>query len=272
MIKNFPKHIVEPAVLVETEHFLVKLAENHEEVEKAQRLRYEIFNLEQGRGLKNAEKYGIDFDEFDEYCLHLLTLEKPSGKVVGTYRAHMGCIANSAKGFYSSKEYEIHGLYNIADKCLELGRTCVAPEHRSGTAISLLWGGITELMVRANLTYMLGCVSLEGTDPKIGWALYEYISRKGLVSKDFTVIPRPGFKVKRPAEREIEKVLADETSLKKSIPPIFKGYLRLGALICGEPAFDREFGTIDFFILVDIRKVPLRYRRHFNYRSGDGNA
>jgi putative hemolysin len=192
MIQNFPKHIVEPVVLVEAEHFLVKLAENHEEVEKAQRLRYEIFNLEQERGLKNAEKYGIDFDEFDEHCLHLLVLEKCSGNIIGTYRAHLGCIADSTKGFYSSREYEIHGLYKFADKCIELGRTCVSAEHRSGSAIALLWGAITELLVRANLRYMLGCVSLEETDPRIGWALHEYISRKYSTCREFVVIPRPG--------------------------------------------------------------------------------
>ncbi|MBN1527007.1 MAG: GNAT family N-acetyltransferase [Candidatus Omnitrophica bacterium] len=267
ILKNFPKHIIEPATLIETSHFLAKLAENHEEIEKAQRLRYEVFNLEQGRGLKTAEKFGIDFDEFDEYCLHIITLEKSSGKVVGTYRAHMGCVANSAKGFYSSQEYEIHGLYKIADKCLELGRTCVSPEYRSGAAIALLWGGITELLVRAKLTYMLGCVSLEGTDPKTGWAMYEYIAKKYSVSKDFTVIPRPGFKLKRPSAREIKKVLEDEETLKKNIPPVFKGYLRLGGVICGEPALDRDFGTIDFFILVDMDSVPERYKRHFNYRE-----
>ena len=270
MLENFPKHIVEPIVLVETERFLVKLAENPEEVEKAQRLRYEVFNLEQERGLKSAEKFGIDFDEFDEYCLHLLVLEKRSGGIVGTYRAHLGCIADSRKGFYSSREYEIHGLYKLADKCIELGRTCVSAEHRSGSAIGLLWGGIIELLVRANLRYMLGCVSLEETDPKIGWALHEYISKKYSTSIEFTVIPRPGFKLERPPDHEIEKVLADETALKKSIPPIFKGYLRLGAFICGDPALDREFGTIDFFVLVDINNVPIRYKRHFNYRNNKG--
>ena len=258
---------MEPTILVESKHLLIKVAEDREEMEKAQRLRYEVFNIEQGRGLKCSEEYGIDFDEFDEYCLHLLAIEKSSGKVVGTYRAHLGCIANSAKGFYSAQEYELHGLYKLADKCLELGRTCISPEYRSGSAIALLWGGITELFVRANLSYMLGCVSLEESEPKIGWAIYEYLSMKGLVCKEFTAIPRPGFKLTRPPNRDIAKMLADESALKKNIPPLFKAYLRLGALICGEPVHDREFGTTDFFILVDINKVPLRYKRHFNYRN-----
>jgi len=270
MIMHFPKHIIEPAILVDTERFLVKLAVNHEEVENAQRLRYEVFNLEQGRGLKSAEKFGIDFDEFDEYCLHLLVLEKSSGKIVGTYRAHLGCVANSAKGFYSSKEFDIQGLYRIADKCLELGRTCVSPEYRSGAVVALLWGGITSLLVRADLRYMLGCVSLNETDPVIGWALYTYISRKYSLCNDFSVTPRPGFQLKRPAEDAIEKMLSDEAALYRKIPSIFKGYLRLGGRICGEPAFDRDFGTIDFFILVDVDKVPPRYKHHFNYIENKG--
>ena len=267
MIKNFPKHIVMPPTLIETDNFLVRLAENHEDVESAQRLRYEVFNLEQGRGLRGAARYGIDFDEFDEYCLHLLAIEKSTGRIVGTYRAHLGCIANSAKGFYSSREYEIHGLYKIADKCIELGRTCVSPDYRSGAVVALLWAGITELIVRAKLTYMLGCVSLDETDPALGWALYEYLTAKSPNSGGFSVVPRPGFKLERPMDREIKKFLDDETSLRKKIPPIFKGYLRLGEYICGEPALDREFGTVDFFIMVDINNVPARYKHHFNYKD-----
>ncbi len=269
MIRNFPKHIVYPPVLVDTDNFLVKLAENHEDVEKVQRLRYEVFNLEQGRGLKSAEKFGIDFDEFDEYCLHLLALDKTSGKIVGTYRAHLGCVANAAKGFYSSREYEIHGLYGIADKCIELGRTCVSPEFRSGAVIALLWAGITEILVRAKLRYMLGCVSLRETDPAIGWALHEYISKKYPGCRDFTVSPRPGFMLERPPQADIDRILSDEAGLRRRIPPIFKGYLRLGGHICGEPALDKEFGTIDFFMLVDISKVPARYKQHFNYRADE---
>jgi putative hemolysin len=267
MIAKFPKHIVEPAVLVETEHFLVKLAEDHEEIENAQRLRYKVFNLEQNRGLKNTEKYGIDFDEFDEYCMHLIVIEKCSGNVVGTYRVHLGFVANSAKGFYSSREYEIHGLYNLADKCIELGRTCIEPKFRSGAIIAFMWGAITELLVRADLTYMLGCVSLESTDTTTGWALYEYLYKKNLLCRDVVAIPRPGYKLEKPARHEVDKVLANEAALKKSIPSLFKGYLHLGALICGEPAVDKDFGSIDFFIILDINKVPERYKRHFNYRK-----
>lgn len=267
MLANFPKHIVTPAILSQTDRFIVKLAENHEEVEKAQRLRYEVFNLEQGRGLESAGKYGIDFDEFDKYCLHILVIDKETDSVKGTYRIHLGSIANSAKGFYSSKEFEIKGLYGIASKCMELGRTCISPDFRTGAAIAFLWTAIVELLNRAKLTHMLGCVSLEATEPKIGWAIYEYLAEKGLLSDEFSVIPRPGFRLPRPSKREIRRVLSDNNMVKKFIPPLFKGYLRLGASICGEPALDREFGTIDYFIMVDITKVPERYTRHFKYKQ-----
>lgn len=265
MIQDFPQDITNPSVLTETDRFLVKLAENHEEVERAQRLRYKVFNLEQGRGLESAGKYGIDFDEFDEYCLHLLVVDKKEDTVVGTYRLHLGSVANSAKGFYSSREYEIKGIYKIADKCLELGRTCISPEYRNGTAIVLLWSAIYDLLARAGLSYMLGCVSLEGTDPRTGWGIYEYLKDSGKVCEEYSVKPRPGFKLKRPSPKDMEKMLENKEKIRKSIPPIFKGYLRIGGQICGEPAFDREFGTIDFFIIVDVNKMPERYVKHFKH-------
>jgi len=267
MITNFPEHIVTPAILTKTKRFTVKLAENHEEVEKAQRLRYEVFNIEQGRGLESAGKYGIDFDEFDEYCLHILVIENETDSVKGTYRIHLGSIANSAKGFYSSKEFEIKGLYHIADKCMELGRTCISPDFRNGATIALLWNAIVELLNRAKLTYMLGCVSLETTEPRIGWAIYEYLASKGLLSEDFSVVPRPGVRLSRLSKQEVRKVISSNNIVKKFIPPLFKGYLRLGACICGEPSLDREFGTIDFFIMVDTTKLPERYTRHFKYKQ-----
>jgi len=258
-----PRDILKPAVLVETRNFVVKLAENHGEVEDAQRLRYEVFNLEQGRGLEGAEKYGMDFDEFDEYCLHLLVINKAKDKIVGTYRAHLGSVANSGKGFYSSREYDIKKLYRIADRCLELGRSCVSPEFRTGAAVALLWKAITELLKRADLKYMLGCVSLEKADPKLGWALYEYFKDEGLMCPDIKAVPRPGFALAKPPRKEIEKLLSNKERLREAIPPIFKGYLRIGTRICGEPAFDRDFGTIDFFIMFDLDSAPDRYVRHF---------
>jgi len=269
--KNFPRHITTPPVLVESERFLAKFAENQDEVRKALRLRYEVFNSEQGKGLKDSIGQGIDSDEFDEQCLHLIVLEKKSGRAVGTYRAHLGSRAKLKKrGFYSSRFFRIKGLDKIADKCIELGRSCVSPEFRTGAVVGILWKAIALLLLRSDRTYMVGCVSLETTDSKIGRALYRHLSQTRVVSQEITAVPRTQFLLDGAPEHEIEKVLGDKTALKKYIPPLFKGYLRLGGLICGEPAFDREFGTIDFFIIVDVREVPDRYRRHFDYVKNSG--
>ena len=257
------KHIITPSVLLETDSFLVKLAENPVEVEKALRLRYEVFNLEQGKGLEECNNKGIDSDEFDEFCLHLLVIEKITGKVIGTYRVHLGSIASTGKGFYSAREFEVKGLCEIADCCMELGRSCVSPKHRTGAIVALMWGGIGELLNRADLRYMLGCVSLEIMNPAAGWALHRYFQKKHHMSEILEAAPRSQYKLKNAQEQEIQKLLQDEISLKRFLPPLFKGYLRLGCKICGDPALDNEFGTIDFLIIVDKQKVPERYMRHF---------
>jgi putative hemolysin len=257
------KYIISPPILLETDNFLVKLAENPEEVEKALRLRYEVFNLEQGKGLDECDKRGVDSDEFDEFCLHLLVIEKEAGKVIGTYRVHLGSIANTEKGFYSAREYEVKGLNEITDCCMELGRSCVAPKYRTGATVALMWGGIGELLNRANLRFMFGCVSLETTNPAAGWALHRYFQQNNHMSEILEAEPRSRYRLESVPEQETEKLLQDEIALKKFLPPLFKGYLRLGCKICGDPAFDNEFGTIDFLIIVDKQKVPERYVKHF---------
>ncbi|MFZ2653891.1 MAG: GNAT family N-acyltransferase [Victivallales bacterium] len=257
------KHIVSPSVLLETSQFVVKLAENEEEIKKALRLRYEIFNVEQGKGLQECNRKGIDSDEFDEFCLHLLVIEKGTAQVIGTYRVHLGSIANTARGFYSSREYDIYGLREIANYCMELGRSCVAPKYRTGAIVGLMWGGIGELLNRTDLRFMLGCVSMEALNPACGWALYRYFQKEHIMSEILTSRPRKGYELEHPSEQEVQRLLSDEIALKKHIPPLFKGYLRIGCKICGEPALDHEFKTIDFLIIVDKQKVPERYIRHF---------
>lgn len=262
---KLPKSVIHPALLVESSRFLVKLVENNEELEEVQRLRYRVFNEEQKRGLKTADTDGIDTDEFDEYCLHLMVKDKLTDSTIGTYRAQMGSVAISAKGFYTSREFDLKGLSKIYDRCLELGRSCVSPEHRHGGVIGLLWYAISELLVRTKSTYMLGCVSLDTTDPLIGWALHEYLMEANNLTHKIKAVPRAEFRLERPPAKEITTLLLDTKTLKSFIPPLFKAYMRVGGTICGEPALDEEFGTIDFCVLVDVGKVPYRYVRHFKY-------
>ena len=265
ILDKIPKSISEPALLVESSRFLVKLAQTEDEIREVQRLRYRVFNEEQKRGLKRADTDGIDIDEYDEYCLHLMVQEKSSGKTIGTYRAQMGTVAHSAKGFYTAREFDLKGLNKIYDRCLELGRSCVSPQHRHGAVIALLWYAISELLVRTDSTYMLGCVSLDTIDPLIGWTLHEHLMEANNLSHKIEAVPRPEFRLERPPAKEIIRSLSDTRTLKTYIPALFKAYIRVGASVCGEPALDEEFGTIDFCILVDVGKIPYRYVKHFKY-------
>lgn len=253
-----------PPLLAEKGQYLIKYADTPEEIEAALRLRYQIFNVEQGKGLDSANENGIDRDEFDDYCLHLVVEEKNGGKPVGTYRIHLGPVASSALGFYSAREFDISGLDTIAAQSIEVGRSCVSPEYRNGAVMALLWSGISGTLYRSRLRYLFGCASLETTDPAAGWALYEHFRETGKISGTLKASPTARFKFERPPQQAMDAILNDKKALLASIPPLFKGYLRLGATVCGEPAFDHEFGTIDFLVLLDALKLPARYSRHFN--------
>ena len=244
-------------VLAESRRFLVKLAENPGELEQAFRLRYEVFKLEQGRMASLESR--IDRDEFDDYCSHLLVVVRDSGLVVGTYRMQFGMTAVAGRGFYSEQEYDITGLRELAPKVLEVGRSCVAPRFRSGAVVAMLWEGIAEAYRRTGFRYMLGCVSLEHTDAAIGWALYEELRRSDLLTDAITALPRPGFELDRPPAEQIAAV-----DVRGEFPPLFKGYLRIGAKVAGVPVLDREFGSIDYLIWFDFTSLPEKYVKHFN--------
>lgn len=255
-----------PPVLAENDQYRIKFATTEQEMDAVFKLRYEVFTLEQGRNADDKGSSGIDKDSFDDYCLHLVVEEKSSSKIVGTYRVHLGPIAaNSGLGFYSSQEFEIEGLDKIAPQTVEVGRSCVSPEYRNGSVVALLWSGISATMFRSGLRYLAGCVSLENVNPAAGWMLYDYFREQGKLSDELHGIALPHVRMKRPSESEMEAFAQTlKGGARSLVPPLFKGYLRLGAKICSEPVFDRDFGTIDFLILVDVGKLPERYIKHFN--------
>lgn len=261
------KRIAEPPLIAEKDQYLIKFAVTEGEIEEAFRLRYAVFNVEQGKGLSSSTN-GIDKDPFDAVCLHLIVVRKNDNRVTGTYRIHFGETAIHSKlGFYSEQEFAINGLDRIASESIEVGRSCVAPDSRNGTVMALLWSGISGLICRSKQRYLLGCVSLETTDPSAGWTLYEFFKENGYLHPDITAAPRKGYELAPGDPEKIRQTLNDRRTLIRLIPPLFKGYLRLGAKICGEPAYDFEFGSIDFFIILDVHKVPERYMKHFNVET-----
>lgn len=255
--------ICNPPLIVEQELFLIKFAENQEEIEAAMRLRYEVFSIEQGKGLQSEGLEKIDCDEFDAHCLQLIIVEKKTSRVVGTYRVNPGPVARKFLGFYAAREYNIEGLDELQDEILEVGRSCVHPEFRNGSVIGLLWSGISGTLVRAGLNYTLGCVSLDPTDHNVGWALYEYFKRHNKLCDQLKATPEKGFELPPGDPQKIEELLSEKTALLKHIPSLFKGYLRLGVKICGVPIWDKEFGSIDFLILLNYHTMPEKYYKHF---------
>ena len=223
-----------------------------------------------GKGLTAAETNGIDRDEYDDTSLHLVVREKNLDVPVGTYRIILG--QDRVEAMYSSREYEITGLDPFLPMTLEVGRSCVDHEHRAGSVVALLWAGISEIMTRSGMRYLTGCVSLEDTRPEAAWAMYEYFRRQGLIMETIRGIPRPEFVLPRPSQPSIDAVLADSAAFRKLFPPLLKGYFRMGAKICGEPAFDYEFGTTDFLIILDVAHLPSRYNKHFNVTVGERTA
>jgi putative hemolysin len=172
-------------------------------------------------------------------------------------------------GFYSSHEFDIKGLDAIADQTFEMGRSCVSPDSRNGTVVALLWAGVSEIVGRSRLRYLTGCVSLEEMEPAAGWELYDYFVEQGKISDKLFGTPLPHVKMERPSPEVMEAFRQQHPVPRTLIPPLFKGYLRMGAKICSEPVFDADFGTIDFLILLDTGRLPERYQKHFNVVSAE---
>ncbi|MGH8630971.1 MAG: GNAT family N-acetyltransferase [Burkholderiales bacterium] len=239
--------------------YRVILADDQGAVRQAQRLRFEVFNLELGAGLASAYRSGLDEDEFDWRCDHLLLQHCDSAAIVGTYRLLPGPRAASAANLCSAAEFELPAFQPVLREVLELGRACVQRRHRNPLALGLLWRGIAAYAARHGLRYLLGCSSAHTTDPGVGAALYRELAWQHLAPERFRASPR----------QEFACPLGAVTDGRVEIPGLLSAYLSLGAAICGAPAIDPGFGTIDFLTLLDLDNLAPRLR-HLARRPGDG--
>ena len=236
----------------------LRLASSRLERMEAQRLRFEVFNLELRLGLTSSLASGLDQDAYDGHCDHLLVVDTDRDCLVGTYRL-LSFDRVPSFGFYSESEFDLTNVKRSGLRLLELGRSCVALEYRDGRAISLLFRGIAEYLRRTDADALMGCASIHGTDlPELS-SIQEMLSKRFLSDPSLRVTPRRGFDIP-PLPRRSP---VDETSSFRSLPPLFRGYLRLGAKVCGPPAYDRQFGTTDYFVLARTRDIVARYSRRF---------
>jgi putative hemolysin len=234
---------------VETPLYSLRLAGSADEIASAQRLRYRVFTDELGATLRTPVP-GHDVDAFDPMCDHLIVVEERTGAVVATYRL---LPPGRSDIRYADSEFDLAPLAGIGGQLVETGRSCVDPDHRDGAAINLLWAGIARYMHLHNLRYLGGCASVGLTDGGVTAAGFRSLAfAKHLAPADWRVAPR------RPWVAG-----AVESTGRPKIPALLRGYLRLGAWIGGEPAFDPDFDCADFYVLLDIERIDARYLRHF---------
>ncbi len=236
----------------------LRFARSSEELDRVLKLRFEIFNLELGEGFETSFETRRDRDEFDAVCHHLMVLEASSGEVVGTYRMQTHAMAEVGIGFYSAGIFDLTALPpEIANASVELGRACIALEHRNTQVLFLLWRGLALYAVNNQKRYCFGCSSLTSQDPAEGWAVMRQLEQHGQLHPDIRIAPLPEFECLQHAADPLAK------SPRVKIPKLFRIYLRHGAKICGPPAIDRQFKTIDFFGIIDLGAITERQFRTF---------
>lgn len=242
-----------PAVEIELGRYRVRLAENLAEREAACRLRFKVFNIELGEGLESSYQTGLDQDEFDLFCDHLIVEDRSAREIVGTYRMQTGQTAANQLGYYSAQEFDFAPFENIRSQVLELGRASIDREHRTSEVLTLLWRAIARYSQALKLRYLIGCSSLNSRDPQLGWAMYRELI-PFLVASPFRTLPMRAYALPSPSGAALEF---------PKVPKLLKTYIAVGARICGAPAWDREFGTIDFLTLLDLEQLTTAARNRF---------
>jgi len=229
------------------------VARTPEDLEALQRLRFTVFSEEMNAVFPDSAD-GLDADEYDPWCEHLIVREQANGRIVGTYRLLTPVNAGRLGGYYSESEFDLSSLEPIRHLVIELGRSCIHPDYRNGAVIMLLWAGIASIVKHLKLRYVLGCASVSLRD---GGATAAHVWQEA--QRNMAQGPRlPTLHPHHPYP--VRRVDAD---LPARTPPLIKGYLKVGARICGEPAWDPDFNTADFPIFLDVEDMDPRYRRHF---------
>ena len=238
-----------------TPSFCLSLAQSMDDLTACQRLRYLVFNCELGEGLSHSAHDGLDRDPFDLICDHLMVHDAATHKLVGTYRMQTGYRAKGNLGYYSEQLFDFAPFEPLRGEILELGRACVHQDYRNTTALFMLWKGIASYAALCNARYLLGCSSITSQNENEGIALYRQLREKYLIAPHLRTEPKPGFQCR-------EDQLADCAAAPPP-PRLFRAYLDISARLCGPPAIDRDFRTIDFLTLVDLQAIPDRLRTRF---------
>lgn len=239
------------------------IATTQEEVEAVQRLRYDVYTTEMGVHFPDAID-GRDVDHFDQFCQHLVVMDTKEDLVVGTYRILTPENAVKAGGFYSESEFELTQMEHLRAELSECGRSCTHPDYRDGAVIMLLWSGLAQFLRYHNLRYLFGCASVSLLDEGVQASRVWQLAKQQM--QEYADQPRVTPHEPYPIDLLEAKVSGDSERVRQSrIPALIKGYLKIGARICGEPAWDKDFNAADYPVIVDIENMDRRYRRHFGF-------
>jgi putative hemolysin len=243
----------------------IRLAESEAEVDAAQALRYRVFYEEmQAQPSKETQSSRRDRDSFDPFCDHLVVLDRKRGSgaeaVIGTYRVMRRGAAEKRGQFYSSDEYDIGSLLAYPGEILELGRSCVDADYRKSSTMQLLWRGIAEYVLHYDIQLLFGCASLHGTDPDAMAPQLSYLYHHHLAP--------PALRPVALAERYVSmnRMNADAIDQRRALatmPPLVKGYLRLGGFVGDGAVVDYQFNTTDVCVVVKTDQVTDKYYRHY---------
>ena len=229
----------------------LSFARSASEIEEAQRLRYKVFAEEMG--VQILGKNGLDSDGFDEFCDHLLVRDRDTQQVIGTYRILSPAKANEAGGYYSAGEFDLSRLTHLFPRTVEVGRACVHQNYRNGGTITMLWAGLAKYMQTHHYEFMIGSGSISMSDGgHTAASLYKKLRDDYLAPLEYRVFAHNPLLVH-----------ALRSDMQVVCPPLIKGYLRLGAYICGEPAWDPYFNTADMLVMLPLSRINPRYVAHF---------
>jgi len=236
------------SIVVADSHYTVGLACEPRQINELLRLRYQVFNVELGNA--PADFFGIEMDEFDATSHHLIVTENASGKIIGGYRIRTA----EMHEFYSSNEFNLEDLpKNILRESVEIGRACIASEHRNGKVLFLLWKGLAQYIRQTKKRYLFGCCSIFSTDFADGIRALRQLEKDGFLHENLRVSPK--------SKTSAGNLQCCDEQIE--LPKLFKTYLRIGAKVCSPPMLDTEFGTIDFFVIFDSEKINEKYRKMF---------
>lgn len=273
LLPSLPAPSRRNGVHAEVGRYRLRLAESVEDRDAVCRLRFKVFNIELGEGLESSYQTGLDTDQFDLFCEHLLVEDKqednPARRIVGTYRMQSGATAARNLGYYSEQEFDFAAYEPLRAEILELGRASIDRDHRTPEVLTLLWRGIAQYANDMGLRYLIGCSSLNSTDPAEGWQVYRQLEHYR-VAPEFATTPTEAYvcpteqgEHAQPLSSNTESGVGATPCVQAKVPKLLKTYMAIGARIAAPPAWDRAFGTIDFLTLLDLKLLSSAARNRF---------